>query len=269
MLLLGGYAQVPECINYQGRLVDQNGLVNDVVQMVFRLYDAEDGGELLYAETQTVAVVDGLYSAHIGASNAVAGAFSAALSAPPVYLELQVDGQMFSPRDMLASVPYALHVAEEGVGKQHLGMGSVGGSVGCDYDSVRGSQVYVAGQGAVAYVGAEAAGVAPYHLNLVPAGLQTIRARHRDGRETGTVVNVVAGEVLDNVDFTPSKYCGDGTVDPGEECDDGNNNDGDGCHSDCTEELCGNGILDPGEQCDDGNNDDGDGCAADCTLEEG
>jgi cysteine-rich repeat protein len=32
--------------------------------------------------------------------------------------------------------------------------------------------------------------------------------------------------------------------------------------------FCGDGSLDPGEECDDGNNDDGDGCAADCTIEQ-
>ncbi len=35
----------------------------------------------------------------------------------------------------------------------------------------------------------------------------------------------------------PCPYCGDGTVDPGEECDDGNNDDGDGCTSVCTSEV--------------------------------
>lgn len=33
--------------------------------------------------------------------------------------------------------------------------------------------------------------------------------------------------------------------------------------------FCGDGTLDPGEECDDGNNVDGDGCSADCTVERG
>jgi cysteine-rich repeat protein len=32
----------------------------------------------------------------------------------------------------------------------------------------------------------------------------------------------------------PDPYCGDGTLDPGEECDDGNTRDTDGCDRDCT-----------------------------------
>lgn len=61
-------------------------------------------------------------------------------------------------------------------------------------------------------------------------------------------------------------YCGDGTVDPGEECDDANSTGGDGCQPDCTEAVCGDGWVDDGEECDDGNAVDGDGCQSDCVL---
>jgi len=33
-------------------------------------------------------------------------------------------------------------------------------------------------------------------------------------------------------------YCGDGTIDPGEECEDGNSNDNDACKNDCTRSQC-------------------------------
>ena len=32
---------------------------------------------------------------------------------------------------------------------------------------------------------------------------------------------------------TPAPFCGDGTVQSGEDCDDGNNHDGDGCSHNC------------------------------------
>jgi uncharacterized repeat protein (TIGR03806 family) len=68
---------------------------------------------------------------------------------------------------------------------------------------------------------------------------------------------------------TGSSFCGDGTVDTGEECDDGNNANGDGCSSACALEFCGDGAVNNNgtEQCDDGNNLDGDGCAFNCTIE--
>ncbi len=74
-------------------------------------------------------------------------------------------------------------------------------------------------------------------------------------------------------------FCGNGSVERGEECDDGNHADGDGCSAECTTEVgCGNGILevlvdDNGiyrvEECDDDNTEDGDGCSSDCRIEGG
>jgi cysteine-rich repeat protein len=64
--------------------------------------------------------------------------------------------------------------------------------------------------------------------------------------------------------------CGDGIVDIGETCDDSNTTNGDGCDSNCQDEVvafCGDGNLDAGEECDDSNSTNGDGCASDCTIE--
>lgn len=77
-------------------------------------------------------------------------------------------------------------------------------------------------------------------------------------------------------------WCGDGTLNRGEQCDDGNEASDDGCSSTCEQEAgyycptpalcvleeCGNGVRTPGEQCDDGNTDDDDGCAGDCSAVE-
>ena len=60
-------------------------------------------------------------------------------------------------------------------------------------------------------------------------------------------------------------YCGDGSVDPGEQCDDGNGVENDGCSSSCI--ACGNGVITAPETCDDGNLIDGDGCTAACRIE--
>ena len=55
-------------------------------------------------------------------------------------------------------------------------------------------------------------------------------------------------------------FCGDGTLDPGEQCDDGNNDPGDGC-VDCHVAFCGDGFVQKGvEQCDDANNTTSDTC---------
>ncbi len=82
--------------------------------------------------------------------------------------------------------------------------------------------------------------------------------------------------------FLAEGFCGDGTLDGGEECDDGNGTPGDGCSDLCAVEpgwtcddagpsvctaTCGDGLIVGSEQCDDGNQTDGDGCAASCTIE--
>ena len=74
---VGASADVPERINYQGRLVAGTNLVNGATQMVFKVFNVDTGGSPLYQETQTVTVVDGLYATQIGASNSVPGALSA------------------------------------------------------------------------------------------------------------------------------------------------------------------------------------------------
>ena len=69
----------------------------------------------------------------------------------------------------------------------------------------------------------------------------------------------------------PQSVCGDGVIEGAETCDDNNTMDGDGCSSNCIDEICGDSILEnngvaPDEECDDGNTLDGDGCQGDCTC---
>jgi hypothetical protein len=70
---------------------------------------------------------------------------------------------------------------------------------------------------------------------------------------------------------TLAPYCGDGTIDTGEECDDaGGNSDTtpDACRTDCSLPWCGDEVIDTGEGCDDvgGNSDTAsDACRTDCT----
>lgn len=66
--------------------------------------------------------------------------------------------------------------------------------------------------------------------------------------------------------------CGDNILHAdslGEECDDGNASDGDGCSSDCRDEVCGDGKIVGIEECDDDNTDDSDGCSSACAIEAG
>lgn len=101
-------AAAPEMFRYQGRLVDGTNLVNDTLPMSFRLYDAHTGGTMLYEDSASVLVVDGLYSTYIG-DDTVYGSLTDSLRNLGVYLEITISGQTLSPREQLVSVPYALN----------------------------------------------------------------------------------------------------------------------------------------------------------------
>ncbi len=78
-------------------------------------------------------------------------------------------------------------------------------------------------------------------------------------------------------------FCGDRSIEGGEQCDDGNSMSGDGCSATCQiekgwqcptagapcilEVFCGDGIVEPPEACDDGNSMPGDGCSGTCQVE--
>ena len=105
MLTLSVNAHPPALINYQGRLVDGTNLVNGTVQLELNLYDAASGGTLLYTDFHpTVQVIDGLYDVQLGA-NPTFGNLATALDASQVWLELEVDSVVLSPRERLVSVP--------------------------------------------------------------------------------------------------------------------------------------------------------------------
>jgi hypothetical protein len=99
-------AQSPDQINYQGRLMNGTNLVNGTVGLTLRLFNAPTAGTLTYADSNTVTVVDGLYSTFLG-DNTITGALDFALLYTSVWLEAVVNGIVLTPRERLASVPYA------------------------------------------------------------------------------------------------------------------------------------------------------------------
>jgi len=108
------YAQVPQQINYQGRLVQGTNLVNGNVALSLRIFDAPSGGALLYEDSNTVAVADGLYATTLG-DNTTFGSLTNALTNSAVYLETMVNGTALAPREQLLAVPFALRVLDAGL----------------------------------------------------------------------------------------------------------------------------------------------------------
>lgn len=105
---IGSFGQVPNLINYQGRLVSGTNLVSGTVGLSLRLFPTPTGGTLLYEDSNTVSVVDGLYATAIG-DDTTFGSLITALTNSTVYLEVAVNGAPLSPREEVIAVPYALN----------------------------------------------------------------------------------------------------------------------------------------------------------------
>jgi len=99
-------AEVPAKINYQGRLVDQDtGLpLGGTYEVVFRIFDAEVGGTAMWEETQSVTPdAEGVFAAVLGSDVGIDAALDG-----PVWLEVEVAGEVLTPRREIVSVPFAL-----------------------------------------------------------------------------------------------------------------------------------------------------------------
>jgi hypothetical protein len=112
----GALADINEQINYQGKLSDASGnpVPDGSYDMVFRIYDASSGGNLLWTGTYTagngnaVAVADGLFSVLLGSGTG--NALSLDFDSSAYYLGVTVgtDSEM-TPRKRLASVSQAFN----------------------------------------------------------------------------------------------------------------------------------------------------------------
>ena len=100
-------ADVPNLIDYQGRLTDDNGdPIDGNVSILFSIYNVETGGTALWFETQdSVDVNDGLFQVTLGSeTNLPEDLFNGADRW--VGIKVESDGEM-TPRTEIVSVPYA------------------------------------------------------------------------------------------------------------------------------------------------------------------
>ena len=116
-------------VNLQGVLRDTNGNpLNGSFDMTFRFFDAAVGGneilidEHLLAETGNVTVTNGLFNVALGSGNHVDGSGPGTFprlsdvfgNVEEVYLEVQVSGEVLSPRIGIRSAGSALNAAKLG-----------------------------------------------------------------------------------------------------------------------------------------------------------
>jgi len=112
---------VPQTIDYQGRLADSDGnYLNGVVTVNFLIYNVETGGTELWNEIQDISTANGIFHVQLGSISA----FPVTLfDGADHWLELIVSGETLSPRTVIASVPYSIK-AETAYTLQNMGSGS-------------------------------------------------------------------------------------------------------------------------------------------------
>jgi hypothetical protein len=130
LLLAGGSSgEIPRKINYQLKLTDaQTGKpITDAVVLTFRLYDASDGGSLLWDETKPGQPdSSGVITTILGSEDPIEISFDG-----PVWLEVEVDAQYkLGPRRELVSVPYSYRAMDS---DHALNSDSLGGRHWQDY----------------------------------------------------------------------------------------------------------------------------------------
>lgn len=106
-----GMAEVPQLLNYQGRLTDNLGdPLNGSFSIQFLIYNDPTAGSTIWTETHpTVNVTDGVYQVLLGSVTPLPqDLFTASIDR---YLELVVAGETLTPRTRFTSVSYALQTA--------------------------------------------------------------------------------------------------------------------------------------------------------------
>ncbi len=99
--------EVPHLINYQGFLQDDGNPADGSFAVTLRLYNMQTGGTLLFADSNTVAVADGLYSTLIG-DDPIYGTMTNIFANSSVWVEVEINGNTLTPRERLVSSAYAI-----------------------------------------------------------------------------------------------------------------------------------------------------------------
>lgn len=107
----------PATVSYQGRLMDPQGaFVSGPVDIQFAVYGSATGGTPIWCEQRkNVGLTDGYYALLLGEGAACDSptpvSLAQAFAGADRYLEIGVNGAALSPRQRIASVPYAFTAA--------------------------------------------------------------------------------------------------------------------------------------------------------------
>ncbi len=111
LLAAPAFAQVPQDMTYTGRLVGGSVPLAGPVNLELRIFDAATGPTQLYSEQHLGVALDatGGFSVQLGLGTSPSGTFDVALfSDVDRWIEVVVDSEVLTPRQILGSVPWAL-----------------------------------------------------------------------------------------------------------------------------------------------------------------
>lgn len=125
--------------SYQGELRNAAGnpITNSSLPMSFRLYSTPAGGSACWSESQNVNVQNGQFNVVLGQATAI----PTSCAAGNAYLEVVINGETLSPREMLTSVAAAVRADTLVSDAQTQGPVSVQGNL-----TVSGNNVYLGGK---------------------------------------------------------------------------------------------------------------------------
>jgi hypothetical protein len=124
LLTLPGFTEVPQMINYQGRLTDSatGDPYDGDAAMIFSIWDDSSGGTQLWEETHPiVSVSQGLFNVLLGSIDSIP---DTVFAQPNVWLDIVANGNQIEPRTQIVSVGYAYHALRSDTADLALSGGS-------------------------------------------------------------------------------------------------------------------------------------------------
>jgi hypothetical protein len=97
---------VPEQLTLSAQVSDDGTRIDGEHGFVVRIFTSETGGNAVWSETDTATAADGQVYLTLGDQEALD---STVIDGGPLWIELQVDSTVLSPRLAVTSAPYAMH----------------------------------------------------------------------------------------------------------------------------------------------------------------
>lgn len=115
LLLTAGpaVAQPITSITYQGQLQESSGLHDGSPDMEFRLFDSLTLGNQIgvTVDLSAVPVTDGLFQVELDFVQGAVESLDEIFDGSPRFLQIRVNNELLSPRQAIASTPYAMHAS--------------------------------------------------------------------------------------------------------------------------------------------------------------